>query len=228
MTKKVPLSDELKQDLKALEDKAEALTKTQYNSDLWISDEAVRDIQEEMEKPDWRGTIEHELIQNDGTRLAVRMKASFELHMATMIKEHSKTRQNQVDGLVEALESQGGGSEEIKEIVSEALLPRTTGLTRQIQVTEGKMISDMSEYQELPQDLVGVLELYVHKELVRFDYSDLLEAVVQERLIVDREQMSKHIWMPIADFTKNRKISETFSWKDGRVHHMAKLGLEKK
>lgn len=213
-----PMDAEMKQaldDLKKADGLLRDVIETTSLDESPIQANQIEELRRHMQKPKWKLNT-HNLIDGIIAAAPVGLEAivTFELDTDRLFDVIDKAKQintDEVDAYIEKYAS-GETGKDLADIFSDALLPRSYGISTQIDVVT--QIVAEKDKEQLKQMDEEIIELFSEKGLVHLDYARLLTHLMPPAISLDAEEFAKHCWVN-AEFLRDKEpFSKEFYWQD--------------
>jgi hypothetical protein len=227
MTKK--LSKQLHQHLATmndLEDQTKVMMGDLGMTYVWPDESQIEEVSKLTHGWDWQVEIYHIIVgkffeENETINVSIWAQVDIK----TLLKNYQKKQFFDLQKLTTQMNENNEGSAELEELVVEALMARSFGLTTKVEVcVDAHQSKPIVKTFSQP----GIIDLYLKNELVRCDYSAVLNGVLDGKYQLDKDLIRKHVWIAREEFKGQKKIKKKYAFKDKELSHSVELMFSKK
>lgn len=224
--KNTPLTKSLSQQLETL-GKLEQDTKTMMDElgmvYLWPDETQIEGVKNFIDKWDKSIKIEHRIGgELFGQPLIVKLELDIEADIKTLIGYYQKKRHLNLYKISAQLE-QEDTSDDLQELVVEAMIARSFGLTKKIMVMESTLNPDG---EEVIIDKIGIVDLLLKNELVRIDHSSVINAILEGKYQLGKKLVREHVWLSRQELESSEPLRKEYTFTDDTITHQIQVRIE--
>jgi hypothetical protein len=207
--------------LKEAQKLSESLVTEYDSSTFWPESKLVEQVKAYMGKPDWRMHATHEVKGVYQTKV---IDVKFEIVFDMQIQKLQKQTSHSNNTLPAVIRSRLARTQsELDEIINDALLPHSFGVSTSVSILEWHH-DGYPEKPRIPQE-TAIVELTLTEELINFDYSMLITAIIHEPRC-ERGAFEAAFRLPISLFDGKKPVDKTFHWHDANLTYSAQATFE--
>lgn len=225
--KDTPLTKNLTQQLETLS-KLEEDTKAMMDDlgmvYLWPDETQIEGVKKFIHKWDRSIKIGHVIGgQLFGQPLTVKLELEIEADIKTLIGHYQKKRHLNFYKISTQLD-QEDTSDDLQELVVEAMIARSFGLTKKITVKESTLNPDG---KGMITDKIGIVDLLLKNELVRIDHSNVVNAILEGKYQLGKKLVREHVWLSRQELESSEPIQKEYTFTDNTITHQIQVRIEK-
>lgn len=169
-------------------------------------------LEKELKQAKWRLETKNNLqVVFDGKRSEFVFSLSFVLGIEPLIKAVEARSQAAFHHYSELLTklAQNESLSEMAGIVSGSVLPKSYGLSDQIEIESVMYLDEQVPVKAYAQRNPIKVSLTSDGETVKFDYSAFINELTGTLMLIDSGEFSEQLWVPIDFFGENKKFEKT-------------------